>query len=243
MQNLDFVRAARTDPHFSSDLYGIPLSPAETDDLLRRAAVENSVGPAYSYARGNPSFAGAYFDHLAGGEPVFLFTDPPQGVADELAKRLPAGTSFRIGNAAHTETELLALKDRIDADIEGLWEEGHKVVRVELDTSENRLRVGVLDLTEDTVTRLVSAYSDQIEVFADLPAQADATHAHGSFRGPSRGTWHRSTVELTRYPASGARVLMLLLPRWRAFNCAEKSFDERVEVCKRRRSKSPNEVT
>ncbi len=180
------VQSARMDPAYSADPYGVPLSSSEIAELFRRAQIQASIGPAYLRARQEPSFAGTYFDQLVGGEPVFLFEGESSGIAEEIRQRLPDGTGFRVEGATYTESELLGVKERIDASVDSLWAEGIEIVRVAVKTSENRLRLGVLNPGERVAQRLTELFGPAVTVFGDLPKALDVCDATNNCR-PIKG--------------------------------------------------------
>jgi V8-like Glu-specific endopeptidase len=182
------VRAAAADTAaYSTWPYGVPLSKAEIAEMGRRTDVQKAVARVVPEARMLPGYAGVYLDQLDGGQPVFLFTGATaQAAADEIGRLLPAGTAFRVQEAKRTESELIEQKQTIEADLTELWASGIDIVRVAVKTSQNRLRVGVRDLTESERQEILARYGSDLDVFEDGVAVSDACPATNDCR-PIKG--------------------------------------------------------
>ncbi len=184
----ELVRDAAVDTAtYSTWPYGVPLSKAEIAEMGRRSQVQKAVARLVPHALTLPGYAGVYLDQLAGGQPVFLFTDTLAGTSrDEIGGLLPAGTSFRVQAASRTENELLEQQQRIEAELPAIWASGIDVVRVAVKTSQNRLRIGVRDLAESERQELLARYGADLDVFEDGMAQSDACPATNDCR-PIKG--------------------------------------------------------
>ena len=153
----------------------------------RRTEVQEAVVRMVPQARMLPGYAGVYLDQLASGQPVFLFTGATaQAAADEIGGLLPAGTAFRVQIAKTTESELIEHKQMIEADLSLLWASGIDIVRVAVKTSQNRLRVGVRNLTETERQELLASYGSDLDVFEDGVAVSDECPATNDCR-PIKG--------------------------------------------------------
>jgi hypothetical protein len=172
--DLGTVRRSLTDPGYSADDYGVPLSSAEREELFRRAVVQSSLVPAISVASELPTYAGTYIDQLDGGKPVFLFTDDPTQYAALLAGRLPKDVAFRLDTAKYTSAELLTIQARLDASWQTLAKDGIHIVYTAIKTESNVVLAGVDGLTEAASSRLVGDFGPALVVQEDSPAQADA---------------------------------------------------------------------
>jgi hypothetical protein len=165
--------------NFSADLFGIPLSQSEVAEMLARAETQWAVRPAFQHARGYSDFAGAYLDQEQGGIPVFMFTEHVVGRAEELATRLPASTAYRIEGANRTYRQLEAVLDDIESDWSSLKRQGVDVVTAGIRTDENLVFIGVNGLATYATDELRSRFGQDLEVFEDSPAHADA--CNGTF--------------------------------------------------------------
>jgi len=113
----EFVAATFGDSQgYPDSNWGLPLSEAEADELYRRTDLQNSLGDAMSYAQSRGSYAGVYVDHLQDGKPVFLFTGDAARFRDDLAARLPEGTSFRVDSVERSWADLVASQGAISGD-------------------------------------------------------------------------------------------------------------------------------
>lgn len=184
----EVLRTAAADTTtYSTWPYGVPLSKVEIAEMGRRAQVQAAVNKLLPQTRSLPGWGGVYLDQQAGGQPVFLFTSGlPKDVRDQIASALPAGTAFRVEAATRTEAQLLAQKAKIEADLPSTWASGIDVVRVAVKTSENRLRIGVHDLTDAERQMLLARYGAEIDVFEDGVAVSDACGGYNDCR-PIKG--------------------------------------------------------
>lgn len=170
----EFVANAEQDaagyPHRE---FGLALSDAEFREIMRRSDVGASIDEAEEFAREHPTFAGVYIDQLDRGTPVFLFADDPEIHRDALARRLPAGMTFRVERAAWTYRSLLELMDRIDQDRAALAKRGTNVLLIALDTRANKLIVGVEALTAELSSALALDYGTGVVVRDEQRGSAD----------------------------------------------------------------------
>jgi len=144
-----FVEGTFNDPdRYRSARWGVPLSPAETDDLDRRHELQEALGPGIAWARASGEFGGLYLDQLRGGEPVFQFTSVPSGADEALRSRLPAGTSYRTENVRWSETQLIAKQEEIERAWSELKADGIDIARSGIDGEFNRIVIEVDGLTE-----------------------------------------------------------------------------------------------
>ncbi len=180
------ISRAASDPAYSSTNYGVPLSRAEERELQRRARAELDTEPAATFARAQATYGGYYFDQLAQGIPVFLFTDNNKSVASELAKRLPRGSGFKVERVERTYAELLKIKARIDASTEDLIAGGIEINSIGIHISTNTVAVGVNRLTSSASDQLAKRFGDGLEVFEQAPANSDACTSTNNCR-PMKG--------------------------------------------------------
>lgn len=158
---------------FPDDSWGIPLSREEAADLKARLEVQLSLGDAQEYAMSRDTFAGVYLDQLRGGLPVFQFVGDAGRFRDDIAERLDRGTDFEVREVQRSWSELTQVQSRIDAADADLEKDGIHVVRTSIDTSGNRVVVGVQGLTDARGSRLKERFGNAIVTIEDGPARAD----------------------------------------------------------------------
>ncbi|MGK2852457.1 MAG: hypothetical protein ACSLFN_16310 [Candidatus Limnocylindrales bacterium] len=100
--DLETVRLASTGESYSAVEFGVSLSPEEHEELYRRGRFVLGMSKAAEYAATRASFAGLYYDQRHSGRAVFLFTEPPPGIQQELAERSSREGEFIIAPAEHT---------------------------------------------------------------------------------------------------------------------------------------------
>jgi hypothetical protein len=190
------IARAATDPSYSSTNYGVPLSRAEERELQRRARAELDTEAAATFAQGQATYGGYYFDQQAQGNPVFLFTGNDKSMTAELKRLLPHGSGFRVRHVERAYADLLKTKERISASTDALIAAGVEVNSIGLHISTNTVAVGVHRLTSSATSQLVGRFGDGLEVFEQAPANSDACTSTNNCR-PMKGGL--SIVSLT-YP-------------------------------------------
>ena len=171
------ILRAETDPDYSTDLYGVPLSAHEQRELQRRVGVEMSSRDAVKWASGESSFGGWYIDQLDRGAPVFLFKADSADLAAKreiLESKLADDTGFRIRHVDLSMNDLQAIRVRIDSATDELIASGIALVSTAIHVSANRVKVGVQDLTETEAKLLTAQFGDSLEIHEDTPGQFDA---------------------------------------------------------------------
>jgi len=159
---------------YSDTSYGIRLTPAEAAELDRRAEVQAAKGDAIEWAMTRDTFAGTYTDQALGGVPVFLFTKDLQSHVSEIAKALPPGAEFRVGQVARTLDSLHQQKASIDASWDALQLSGVAITMTGINTRENAVVVAIDGLTDAIAKRLNTDFGGDLQ-FLDRPAgQPDA---------------------------------------------------------------------
>lgn len=185
--SLATVRAAAIDTaQYSSELYGLPLSDAEVADLLKRAQVQRDIKPAFEQAATYPTFAGAYLDQHAGGQPVFMFTKDAVYLPPDVSSLMAKGVDFRVIEAEFSMAELLATQARVDASWSDLRTEGIGILETGIATDRNAVAIGVQGLTESEATALRQRFGPSLIIEEARPSQADACNNSADCR-PLRG--------------------------------------------------------
>ncbi len=175
--DIALVREAANSASYDDETYGIPLNADETAELLRRAAIQWEVGNVVEQARKKPSFGGAYLDQLAGGMPVFLFTEVTANDVSDLTDALPDGTEFRLQLVERSEADLFALQQRVNVRWRELEREGIDVNSTGIDDMRNAVVVGVGGLTDEAARDLETEFGPGIIVRDQATPVADACNS------------------------------------------------------------------
>lgn len=103
----EYVADVAADPRADSEMFGIPLLPDETVEMLRRFRAQEDLDRFKAYAAEHPDeFGGLYIDQQAGGEVVMLFTASLERHRLAVAALAPPGVNARVRRAQFTEVEL-----------------------------------------------------------------------------------------------------------------------------------------
>jgi hypothetical protein len=175
--DLDYVAEVARDPTANLD-FGIPLLPAEVDDILERQATAAVAAPLlHAYGDSHPDeFAGWYQDQAHGGAFVVLFTANLESNLLELWQTLLGRTApiaFQVKGARYTLAELAALQASIERDIP-LWaDRGVDIVFIGTRVSLNVVEISVLVPAPTAQQQLTAVYgTDSIVVYVtDKPPQ------------------------------------------------------------------------
>jgi hypothetical protein len=147
--DLRTVRRTAAGEDNSSDLMGIPLTPDEEKEVLRRSGIAESVSLVMPDLWADPAFAGAYIDEAAGGTPVFLFAADESEQVKQLSDDV--GVEVQILRVERSQDDLLALQERVTDDQGFLAKEGIEVVSTGILSNRNAVLVGIHDVDEATV--------------------------------------------------------------------------------------------
>jgi hypothetical protein len=117
----EYVEAAAADPkNYSIELVGVPLSDAESEEMLRRNAVSYAIGAVGMTYRDDPSYAGIYMDQKNGGIGYILFTGDAEARREAIAKALPVAVPFELKSVSRSMHDLIAIQAAIERDREML---------------------------------------------------------------------------------------------------------------------------
>ncbi len=137
--------------------WAVPLTTAEAAEVSRRAALPAQAAAAIAWASGQPTYAGAYIDHAAGGVLVFMFADPDVSAERAaVASRAPVATTLDVRTASASLSDLESLRGAVNADRDWFGAVGVALVSTGMDTANNALLVGV-DPYSSTVDAAVHA--------------------------------------------------------------------------------------
>lgn len=169
------VAAESDSSRFPNLDYGVPLTQAEADELARRGSVQHSKAPVVVFLQENVrSFGGSYTDQLAGGLPVFLFSDDARKHEPEIRGRLPAGTAFRVERVNRSLAQLDQLQDEIDRSWAALKRDGIDVNMTAIDVKTNAVVVGIKGTRADDHAALEERFGGGIVVQESSAAESDA---------------------------------------------------------------------
>lgn len=159
---------------FPDDLWGLPLSQSEADELRRRMQIREDMTLASRYAIKDPDYAGIFIDQKNAGRPVFMFKGGTQRQQTEIASMLPPGTTVDIRTVDRSYADLETLQARIEAAKEELAREGITVMLTGISPSTNSVVVGIENLTAEMVGVLNERFGAGLSVRDEDPGIADA---------------------------------------------------------------------
>jgi hypothetical protein len=173
------ISNAAVSPEYSAANYGVPLSPAEEAELGRRVEVEQASHGAAAFGREQSIWGGYYFDQLARGAPVFLFTAEIEAMRSHIEKLLPEGTGFRVEQVTLPLSELVSTKEAVVEAYGDLRAAGIQITSTGLDLASNQVVVGIDGLTEEAARTISERFGPYVRVEDSPPAQADACPTSG----------------------------------------------------------------
>lgn len=175
--DLEYVRSVAADPaNYPAELSDIPLSKAESAEVLRRMEVQWATMPAMEYANAEPDFAGGYIDQLGGGVPIFLFTGRLDAHADNIAKVLATPIEFRVEQAERSLDELLSEQAAIDEQRPRFASEGVDIVETAILPDRNAVVVGINGLTAAREAAVTDLFGPGLVFEDSRPARADCVN-------------------------------------------------------------------
>lgn len=160
--------------------FGIPLTTDELTEVEARfifaAATREKVLP---FVEKLPVFAGAYFDHQAGGELVILLTATDQEVLEEIQALAPEGRVTRVKIVQYTQAQLRAAVSKA-------WEVwkaagAPEAYSIAVDTPANALRIDVAPENLEVAQKFIEDVSAGIAVpvfvsIGDRPVEEACTN-------------------------------------------------------------------
>lgn len=183
-----YVTSSYSSPSaFPNNRWGIPLTNAEALELTRREAIMDLMPSANEYAQKQPDYAGEFFDHLAGGIPVYLFTKDLEAHRIVLAGLFPPGTPFEVRPANVEYSVLAGTQASVDAASPSLRKTGIQIVSTGIDPTTNSVLVGVTGLTRDKAATLEDRFGSNLTFREQGPAVADACNSMADCWPPKGG--------------------------------------------------------
>ena len=181
-----YVRELMADPS-AYGRWDYALTEAEAAEMDRRYAMEGQMDPLERAAEGLPAFAGHWIDQRAGGIITVAFTQNAASHRALLEALVPTGAQLRLVEVRYALADLEAVEDRITKDRDRLLADGVEVSFWGTDISENRVAVGVIDLTARKEQVLQTRYGDMILAVAADPVPTACTSKEACFGPPLRG--------------------------------------------------------
>lgn len=155
--DLAHVRAVDAAGDSTSDLLGVPVSPAEHADIERRDHLARLSSRVIGKIEGRPGYGGAWFDQLDGGALHIASTGPDFSPAVRAV--IPPGWPIRYDYVQWSLAELTALANRISGEVTGHTPLGNLLSSVGAHQPTNTVEVGILiDAPADTEAALRRAY-------------------------------------------------------------------------------------
>ncbi|MEW5990657.1 MAG: hypothetical protein AB1736_04825 [Chloroflexota bacterium] len=172
--DLGLIQRAAISSDYSAVNYGVPLTSAEEAELGRRVQVEQDSHGAAAFGRQQATWGGYYFDQLARGAPVFLFTAGVESMRSQLEKLLPPGTDFRVEHVTRPLSMLQETQEAIVSAYGELRASGIPITSTGLDIIGNRVVVGIDGITDEAQKRITREFGSYIQFKDSPPAQSDA---------------------------------------------------------------------
>jgi hypothetical protein len=185
-----------TDPAFVAELiaspgsdsrWGVSLTPAEHDEMDRRAELESKMRGMELRAEGMANFAGHWIDQERGGVVTVAFVEGAERNRPALEALLPEGADLRVINVANSLQDLASLEERVAAEHKELWAIGVDIRLWGVDISENKLRIGVANLRDADIMELNRRYGEgRITVMEADPEPTACTSRESCYGPPLR---------------------------------------------------------
>ncbi|MCL7453319.1 MAG: S1 family peptidase, partial [Anaerolineae bacterium] len=162
--DLALVSALRGSPgDEGTDRFGIPLTETEAEEVQARfafaAAAHEAVLP---FVESLPTFAGAFFDHQAGGELVILLTAADDLAQAEILSLAPAGRRTKVELVEYTQAQLREALPRARAAWTAIG--GPEAYAVVVDTPANAIRIDVDPVNLEEAEKLAAGVGAAIDL-------------------------------------------------------------------------------
>jgi len=167
--------------------YGVALTSTEEAELRRRDAITSNLDDLVGELEKDSSFAGIYFDQVAGGVIDVATIADPVSVARIATRLVPAGASVRTRKVKYATADLQDLQASVTADWGAWHKEGVKLASVGIDVRANRLRIAIVDLTEASRQKIEAKYGPAVDVVFGEEPQAGACNSRTDCGAPVKG--------------------------------------------------------
>lgn len=141
---------------YPDDRWGVPLSPAESDEIIRRIRSRTLQRDAVDYARSQADFGGLWFDQRNGGAAHYTFTGDIAEHRRAIDSKTPDSLDITVSRVDHRLSDLEDVKDAITKGFRQLIDEGIPVTMIDANERANRVIVyleAVDSATEDALRR------------------------------------------------------------------------------------------
>jgi hypothetical protein len=163
------------------------LTDAEAREMDRRALMEAAMAPLEEASESRPDFAGHWIDQRNGGVITIAFTRNAVGHRNALNRLVPAGAELRLVDVPFALADLKAVEDRITSERDALLADGIEVSFWGTDISENRVRIGIVDFTDQKAAVLRARYDNMVLVMPADPVPTACTSKETCIGPPLRG--------------------------------------------------------
>jgi hypothetical protein len=172
------VLSTLSDPAYSTEMWGVPLSVDEIAELERRLEVRRAIAPAFAMADTLPDSAGQYVDQLRGGMPVLLTTGTAANLQQKLNELKLDGLKYDIRQVDWTLAQLTELHGQIVADWSVLRDLGIELQTVGIDVRANSVGVGVAAGVDAAARLVLERYGSHVSVYEEpIAAGGDACNS------------------------------------------------------------------
>lgn len=151
--------------------WGVPLTPAEADDLRTRSLRHEAFMQVLDEVVETKEHGGAYIDQRRAGQPVLLSTNPELTLR-LLSARGASSSDFELRGVSRSMADLVDIENTLEPTA-GTGIAGQEVVSVGIRVRENKVSVGVMGDVEKVAAELEAIYGARVVVFADEPAVLD----------------------------------------------------------------------
>lgn len=129
-------------------------------EMDRRISMESQMIPLEEYSEKQPGFAGHWIGQPTGGIIKVAFAGDADQHRPAIAALAPPGSKVDVFDVHYTLAELDADLEQVEQARIGLTNEGTWIRTLGIDSTTNRVEVGVEDLTAAAVSELRSRFGD-----------------------------------------------------------------------------------
>jgi hypothetical protein len=159
-----WIRAIAADPRAQDGerIYGVPLLPAEVEDMLARSREADQIAPIIrAYGMLDPlSWGGLIIDQRAGGIVVAQFTADVEVHRDRLTRLLPPDSTFDVREVGWSLVELRRFMNEVNGEDDWFSTAGISYHTVSLDELNNRVAVEIDSVDPGDTTRVAEHFGN-----------------------------------------------------------------------------------
>jgi hypothetical protein len=161
---IEAARVAANDPDADTSRYGIPITQGELALVDQSGAGDDATVGLAGLTAARPDVFNALWWEADQLTVSVLRADTLLLEEARCLERVGADGGVRYVTAGIPVDELNALGDRINADRDDLLREGIEVTIVAADPTTETVQVGLQDVADDVVARLVERYGNVVQV-------------------------------------------------------------------------------